>query len=124
MSHLRRHKYLWSFLLLLVFCCVMVLRELNQRVARHTELREALILLHTRGYTNESARLYQRLIAEVPSLGNERLMEDFQRTLPLVDPSEPHSGNPIWRYHWYVSNELEKRSESTLKRALRLAEGP
>ena len=40
----------------------------------------------------------------------------------LVDPATQQPDNLIWKYHWTVSKELEKRSESTLQRALKMAE--
>jgi len=100
----------------------MVVRQIAANRSRHVELREAFILLHSRGYTNEASRLYRRLLNEMPSLSTDQLMSDFQRTLILIDPTIPHSDNLIWVYHWTVSNELEKRSASVLKKALKLAE--
>ena len=35
----------------------------------------------------------------------------------LVDPTTQHPENLIWKYHWTVSNELERREERSLKRA-------
>lgn len=117
----RQARVLLAAVALLVLCSVMVVRQINANRARHVELREAFILLHTRGYTNEAQRLYSHLLRDVPKLGNRALMEDFQRTLLLVDPTLRQPDNLIWDYHWYVSNELEKRSEDTLRRALKLA---
>jgi hypothetical protein len=57
-------------------------------------------------------------------LPNKALVEDYQRTLTLVDPAKQDSENLIWKYHWTVSNELEKRSESALAKALKLARDP
>jgi hypothetical protein len=54
-------------------------------------------------------------------LPNRILLDDFQRTLVLVDPRTQQPDNLVWKYHWTVSNELEKRSEATLARALKLA---
>jgi len=122
MGLFRRNKYVLIFLLTLVFCSVMVVRQIAANRSRHIELREAFILLHSRGYTNEASRLYRRLLEEMPSLSTDQLMNDFQRTLILIDPTIPHSDNLIWIYHWTVSNELEKRSASALKKALKLAE--
>jgi hypothetical protein len=68
--------------------------------------------------------LYQHLLAEMERLPDKALFEDFQRTLTLVDPLRQEPENLIWEYHWTVSNELEKRSEASLERALRLAEKP
>lgn len=122
MGLFRRNKYVLIFLLTLVFCSVMVVRQIAANRSRHIELREAFILLHSRGYTNEASRLYRRLLDEMSSLSTDQLMNDFQRTLILIDPTIPHSDNLIWIYHWTVSNELEKRSASALKKALKLAE--
>lgn len=102
----------------------MVLRQATANQSAHAELREAFIILHSRGYTNQAQRLYNRLLRAMPDRSNEDLREDFQRTLTLVDPSVQQPQNPVWKYHWTVSNELEKRSESSLARALKLAELP
>ena len=125
MHFLRQYRFILLFFLLLIFCSVMVLRQINAGQSRHVELREAFILLHTRGYTNESRRIYQKLLLEIPQsvkkLSDKQLIEDFQRTLLLVDPSVQQTNNLIWNYHWTVSNELDRRSESTLVRARKLA---
>ena len=122
MYFVRQYRFLLLTLGLLVFCSVMVIREFNATKTRHVDLREAFILLHTRGYTNQSHRLYDRLLRDVPALSSQALMDDFQRTLLLVDPSVRQPENLIWTYHWYISNELEKRSQDTLQHALKLAE--
>src|ERR1043165_7486585 len=106
----------------LVVISVFSIRSFHARQSRHIETREAFILLHTRGYTNESTRLYEKLLDELPVLSNKQINEDFQRTLLLVDPSINQSSNLIWKYHWTVSNEMDKRSESSLMRALKLAD--
>jgi hypothetical protein len=111
-----------GFLALLVFCSVMVVRQFLINQSRHVDLREAFILLHTKGYRPEATRLYNRLLRDIQDLSNRALMDDFQRTLLLVDPSAHQPENLIWKYHWTVSNELEKRSESTLRHALKMAE--
>ena len=122
MRFLGQFRYVLSFLVLLVFCSIMVIRGLQARQSKHVELREAMILLHTRGYTNQAESLFARLIRNTKELPNKVLIDDFQRTLLLIDPSAKQAANPIWRYHWVVSNELEVRSEDTLKQARRLAE--
>lgn len=109
-------------MLLLVVASVVLIEKLHARQSRHGEIREAFILLHTRGYTNQANRLYQKLLQDLPEMSNKQLSEDFQRTLLLVDPSANQPGNLVWKYHWTVSNEMERRSESTLMRALKLAE--
>jgi hypothetical protein len=122
MRFLRQYRFALLFLLLLVFCSVMVIRQFSFKQTHHVEVREAFILLYTRGYTNEANRLYQRLLRECSDMANRQLLDDFQRTLLLVDPSAKQPENLIWRYHWTVSNELERRSESSLQRALKLSE--
>jgi hypothetical protein len=122
MHFLRQHKFVLSFLLLLVFCSVMVIRQLDARKSRHVELREAMILLQTGGYTNESDRLYLRLLRELDKLSNKALIEDWQRTVILVEPASHQPSNAIWRYYWTVRKEMERRSEDTIQRARKLAE--
>ncbi len=124
MRFLLECKFALIFAAVLTFCSVMVLRQATVNQSAHAELREAFIILHSRGYTNQAQRLYNRLLRAMPDRSNEDLREDFQRTLTLVDPSVQQPQNPVWKYHWTVSNELEKRSESSLARALKLAELP
>ena len=117
----QQHKFVLLFLALLVFCSVMVIRQLRASDKRHVEIREAFVLLHTKGYTNEAQKLYRRLLRDLETLPNQDLIQDFHRTLLLIDPATHQPSNLVWSYHWTVSNELERRSESTLMRALELA---
>ncbi|HXI50648.1 MAG TPA: hypothetical protein VNM37_20065 [Candidatus Dormibacteraeota bacterium] len=121
MHFLRQHKFVLSFLALLVFCSVMVIRRLDARKTRHVELREALILLQTGGYTNESDRLYLRLLNDVDRLSNRELIEDWQRTVVMVDPSSLQLSNAVWRYYWSVRKEMEHRGLDSIQRARKLA---
>src|SRR5260370_10403603 len=122
MRFVRRHKFVLVFLVLLVLCSVMVIHQIDHNQSKHVELREAFILLYSKGYTDKAQRLYDRLMRDLETESNRILFDDYQRTLQLVDPTTQHTENLIWRYHWTVSNELEKRSESTLARALKLSE--
>lgn len=122
MFFLRRYKYVLLFLVVMLFCSVMVVREIIARQSEHVETREDFILLHSRGYTNEARLLYNHLLKDIADLNDKQLMDDFQRTVILVDPYTKSPENLIWNYHWTISNELDKRSENTLKRALRRAE--
>jgi hypothetical protein len=121
MQFIRRYRSLLVFGAFLVLCSIMVVRQINHNQARHVELREAFILLYTRGYRPQAERLYQRLLRDLSHLPTRVMLDDFQRTLTLVDPQRNQPENLIWVYHWTVSNELEKRSEDSLKRALKLA---
>ena len=122
MRFFRQYQFFLLFVALLVFCSLMVMRQFNVNRAKHVELREAFVLLHSRGYTNQAARLFYRLLLELPEQTNKTLMDDFQRTMMLVDPSTEHPENLLWKYHWTVSNELERRSESAIRRARKLAD--
>ena len=122
MRSLRRNRFSLVFLALVVFCSAMVVRQFMANQSKHLELREAFILLYSKGYRPEAERLYKRLLRDLEAIPNKTLMDDYQRTLLLVDPMTQQPDNLIWRYHWTVSNELEKRSESTLLRARKLAE--
>lgn len=121
MSFVRRNRAFLAFAGLLVLCSVMVILQIQANQAQHVELREAFILLETKGYRPEAQRLYQRLLIELEHLSDRALLDDFARTLTLVDPSARQVDNLIWKYHWTVSNEMEKRSHAALERALRTA---
>ena len=122
MRFLSHYRFALSFLALLLFCSIMVIQQFKSNYSRHAEEREAFILLFTKGYSKEAQRLYERLLGEMEGLSSKQLLEDFQRTLMIVDPTTRQPQNLIWKYHWTVSNELERRSEGTLARALKLAE--
>lgn len=121
MRFLLEYKFVLTFAGVLTFCSVMVLRQTLANQAKHVEVREAFILLHTRGYKEESQRLYNRLLRDLQDFSNQELFDDFQRTLVLVDAANQHPENLIWKYHWTVSNELERREERNLKRAHEIA---
>jgi hypothetical protein len=99
----------------------MVVRQAVENRSKHVELREAFILLYNRGYYEEAERLYFRLLDEMTDLSNEELMDDFWRTLTLVDPQTSAPTNMVWNYHWTLSNKLEKRAASAVTRAVELA---
>lgn len=122
MRFVHRHKFILLFLLLLFFCSVMVILQIGKNHSKHVELREAFILLHSKGYSGQAQRLYERLLRNLEDSSNVTLFDDYQRTLQLIDPTTSHTENLIWRYHWTISNELEKRQESTLSHALKLSE--
>lgn len=120
-SFIRRNRVFLAFAGLLVLCSVLVILQIQANTKKHVELREAFILLETKGYRPEAQRLYQRLLGQLEHLSDHQLLDDFERTLTLVNPSESQPQNLIWRYHWTVSNEMEKRSPAALKRALKMA---
>jgi hypothetical protein len=121
MRFVRRNRSFLLFAILLLFCGVMVLRQMEANRSAHADLREAFILLQTKGHKTEAQHLFQRLLADLQTLSNKALIEDYQRTVMLVDPGKQDPENPIWKYHWTVSNELEKRARGRLAQALKLA---
>ena len=125
MSFLRQHKFALLFLAVLVFCSVMVIRQMEWTTGRkerkHVELREAMILLQTGGYTNDAIHLYFRLWRNVEKLSNKQLVEDWQRAVVLVDPSLHQPSNTIYQYYWNVRQEMERRSEGAIEKARKLA---
>ncbi len=121
MRFIRQYRPLLVLGFFLVLCSLMVIRQMGSNQSRHVELREAFILLYSRGYRPQAERLYQRLLKNLDKLPTRTLLDDFQRTLTLVDTTRNQPENLIWVYHWTVSNELEKRSESSLQHALKLA---
>jgi len=122
MQFLRRNRFSLIFLALLIFCSAMVVRQFITNQSKHVELREAFILLFSKGYRPDADRLLHRLMRDLEDLPDKALMDDYQRTLLLVDPTTKQQDNLIWRYHWTVSNEIEKRSMSALVRARKLAD--
>jgi len=122
MQFLRRYRFPLAFLALLLFCSAMVLRQFVANQSRHIELRKAFVFLHSKGYKPEAERLYKRLLRDLEKLPDEMLMEDYECTLMLVDPLSQQPDNLIWRYHWTVSNEIERRAPKVLMRARKLAE--
>jgi hypothetical protein len=119
---LRQYRFVLLFLVLLVFCSIMIIHQFRVNEDKHVELREAFILLYIKGYKPESERIYQRLLEQTPRLSNKQLLEDFYRTLMLIDPTSQQTNNLIFNYHWYVSKQLDVRSEGTLMRAKELAD--
>ena len=122
MTFVRRFRIPLAFGILLVFCSVMVVRQFQKNPERHIELREAFILLEAKGYRPQAQKLYQKLIRELETLPNTALLDDYNRTLALIDPVGQEQDNLIWRYHWTVSNEMDQRSHGALGRALKMAE--
>jgi hypothetical protein len=129
MRFVRQYRFIVLFFLLLIFCSVMWVRQKDAKQSKHVEMREAFILLYMRNYTNEAQVLFDKLAQKVAKYGGDRfntlsdrqVLDDFQRTLLLIDPYSNQTNNLIWKYHWMLSNELDRRSESSLERAHKLA---
>jgi DNA-binding transcriptional regulator of glucitol operon len=122
MQFLRRHQFLLCFLVVLVLACVMVTWQFLANQSAHVELREDFILLQGQGETKPAERLYQMLIQELPDLNDKALVEDLQRTGMLVDQKNPATEDLVWKLHVSVNNELQRRSQTRIARALARAE--
>jgi hypothetical protein len=122
MDLFRTYRQPLLFCGVLALSSVLVITQFWQNDAQHVELRESFVLLYSRGYEAEAERLFQKLLAELKRLPDKQLTEDFQRTLTLVNPRQAEPDNLLWKYHWTVSNELEKRAAGSLQKALKLAE--
>ncbi len=121
MHFLRRNQYFLCALAVLLFACVMALRQYSARESAHVEMREDFILLHHDNRTEPSEHLYQRLIQSFPHLSDNALVEDLQRMSMLVDPKNPEPKSLLWKYYVSVNNELERRASQRVARALERA---
>ena len=118
----RRHRYVFGFLAVLVLCNILVLRQLDANQSAHVEMREDFILLHDKGENKATEHFYQLLVQQLPKLSDKALLDDYQRTVLLVDPKIQQPDNLVWKFHWAVRQHLNSRAEARLARALRLAQ--
>lgn len=119
MRFLKRHKFFLVFVAVLVFCSVMVIRQYLANQWQHVDLREDFILLHDQGHPRADARLYQMLIQQLPSLPNRALIADEQRFKLLFIPHKPPPEDLLWKYYVSVQNELHRRLNERVVRALK-----
>lgn len=124
MHLIRQYRHFWIFAAAVFVCALLVLRQYQRNASRHVELREAFVLLHGHGYHREAQRLFQRLVVDLETLPDALLQQDYERTLLLVNPARSQPENLLWKYHWTLHQELEKRAQGRLASALRLAEDP
>jgi hypothetical protein len=117
----RRHRYLLIFSFVLILCSFMVIREYLAREWAHVDLREDFILLHQKGLLPQTERLYQLLIQDLPSLPDRSLLDDYSRTQSLVDATETPKDDLVWKYSISVKNELDRRLDERVARALKRA---
>jgi len=122
MRFFRRHQFVLLFLAVLVFSCVMVLKQFMANQNAHFELREDFILLQQRGEEQACEQLYQALIESLPATDEKVLLDDLERTTLLIDPKTRDLNNFVWKYQVSVKKELERRSEQRLSRALKRAD--
>lgn len=122
MKLFRDYRFVLVFLAATSVCGFLVIRGLNQKQARHQEIREAFLVLNSTDHDQQTRRLYEWLIRELETIPDRTLLDDFQRFSALVEPAKPKPDSLVWKYYRSVANELEKRSRSTIVHALKLAE--
>lgn len=122
MRFIRERKFLLAMAVVLSFSAVMAVRQFAQNQARHAELREAFIFLHSRGHNAEAEKLYSRLLWNLESEPTRHLIEDVQRTASLAPTNQSPSTNILIRYHITIKKELEKRFEEEYVKAKKLSE--
>ena len=121
MRFARRNRSALIVVAMLLVANVLVLRQYRLNASAHRELREDLILLSEAGHSKEAAWTYEKLVRDLPRLSDQMLLDELGRTGALVDEKTPHSDNLVWKYHWVVKRNLEKRSQQRLARAMKRA---
>ena len=122
MRFLKRNRFVLVFLAALVLCSVMVVRQYLVNQWAHVDLREDFILLHEQGRTKEMERLYQMLIQTLPHATDRALLDDDQRLAFLLGQKDPSHEDLAWKYHVSVRNELQRRIEARVARAVKRAQ--
>ena len=123
MQFLRRNRFVLSFLAILVVCNILLLRQLVANDSAHIELREDFIFLQGSGRRAEAEHFYQLLVASLPNLSERALLDDYQRTMLLLDPQSPKKEDLVSNYNWALKQHIKKRAEQRLSRILKVPEG-
>jgi hypothetical protein len=121
MRFLKRHHVFLAFVAVLVFCSVMVVRQYLINQWEHVDLREDFLLLHDERRPEATARLYQMLIQELPGLPDHALVDDEQRLAFVLAQENPPPDDLVWKYRVSVQNELQRRTDERVARALKRA---
>ena len=124
MRFLRRHPFLLCFLAVTIFSSIMVVRQFRANESAHVERLEDFLLLQEREQVEPSQHFYQVLIQDLPNLSDKSLVDDLRRTTMVVDPKIPDLNSLVWKYYVSVKNELHKRADRRLARALEEAKKP
>lgn len=122
MRFARRNRFALIVIAVLLIGNVLALQQFWVNGSLHRQLREDLILLHDKGHIKEAERVYQKLVPSLPRLPDGALIDDLARTAGLVNEKTLQLDNIVWKYHWAVKQNLEKRSEQRLARAMKRAE--
>ena len=107
---------------MLVLCNIFLLRQLLANDSAHVEMRENFIFLNEAGHRAEAEHFYQLLVESLPGLSERALLDDYQRTLPLIDSPAAKSENLVNNYNWAVKQHIKKRAEQRVSRALKNTE--
>jgi hypothetical protein len=124
MQFWRTYRAPLLFVVVVLFCAFMTIYQSREYGLRHIRMREDFLLLHGQGYSDEAEWYYQRLVRQLDRLSERMLLEDYQRTVLLVDPGAKQLDNLVWKYHWVVKNKLEMRARQRLHGVLSAAVEP
>ena len=102
------------FIAALVIGAVLVVRQTLDKESKHLQMRENFILLQQKENPTGAAYFYQRLMRDLASLSDHTLLDDYQRTVLLVNPDVNDVDNLVWKYHWAVRKQLEQRTQKRL----------
>ena len=122
MRFFRRHIHAFLFFAVLALSSVMVVRQFLLNQSAHVQAREDFMALQQKGHHQIAEHRYQLLIHALPKLSESVLWDDLQRTLMVVDTKTPQVDNLIWKYQVSVRNELNKRIDLRVERALERAQ--
>src|SRR5688572_6224914 len=90
----------------LFLCAILTVWQVVENQSRHAELREAFIFAHTKGYTSDAQRLYNRLKYDMPNEPIRHLIDDLERTSVIAPTNQSASSNLLVRYHLSVKHEV------------------
>ena len=105
----RERLVLFGTFAVLLFSAVMAVRQFAENQSRHSEVREAFILAHQKGFTADEQRLYYRLKYDLPEEPTRHLIDDLERTTVLAPTNQSPLTNLLLSYHLHVKREVEAR---------------
>ncbi|HEU5396333.1 MAG TPA: hypothetical protein VFV81_04145 [Verrucomicrobiae bacterium] len=122
MRFLFRHRFAVAFVLVLLGCSLLVVRQYWVNQWQHVDLREDFIVLDLQGQAAGATRLYQLLVQQLPGLPDRALIDDEDRLAVLFLQKKFPDEDLVAKYYVGVQNELQRRNEQRVARALKRAE--
>jgi hypothetical protein len=119
MQFLRRNRFAILTVAVMGLGCVLVLQQQLTNLSHHSGQVEDFLLLQDRNETKAAEHIYQVLIQRLPHIGDRELVQDLQRTAMVIDVKNPPKENLVWKYYVSVGNELKRRADKRLEKALK-----